>query len=160
MRVLIADDDRLLCELLKEYVSACDHQVVEAVSGGGVAAIQSFTKHAPDVLLLDILMPRLNGFTVCSNVLSRNPNAKVVLMSGQVQADYPSVALSGAVAYLQKPFRLEQLRTVLHSIAGLECEAEDSEPEEEEKVAAAAPSEGSSPDRGEPLRVAFRSIAA
>jgi len=120
MRVLIADDDRLFCELLKEYVAACDHEVVEVVSGGGVAVIQSFSRHEPDVLLLDIMMPRLNGFTVLSNVLSRNPKAKVILMSGQVQNDHPSVLHSGAVAYLQKPFQLEQLRSVLGSLSASE----------------------------------------
>jgi two-component system response regulator (stage 0 sporulation protein A) len=119
MRILIADDDRMMCDMLREFVSACDHQVVAAVSGGGLAAIQSFTLHEPDVLLLDILMPRLNGFTVCHNVLSRNPNAKIVLMSGQVDKNYPSVTQSGAVAYLQKPFRLEDLREVLEAIGAI-----------------------------------------
>ena len=117
MRVLISDDDRLLCELLTEYVSSCDHDVVDAVSSGGVATIQSFTRHAPDVMLLDILMPRLNGFTVCSNVLSRNPKAKIILMSGQVDGDDLSVRQSGAVGYLHKPFGLAELKEALGNLA-------------------------------------------
>ena len=117
MRILIADDDLLLCELLKEYVSACDHEVVETVSSGGAATIQSYNRHEPDVVLLDVLMPRLDGLLVCSNVLSRHPNAKIVLMSGQVQRNSDLVAKSGAVAYLRKPFHLEELREVLNSIA-------------------------------------------
>ncbi len=118
MRVLIADDDRLVCEMLKEYVLACGHEVVDTISGGGITVIQSYGRYLPDVVLLDILMPRLNGFTVCHNVLSRYPNAKVILMSGQVERNHLSVTQSGAVAYLQKPFLLEELQTVLASIAG------------------------------------------
>ncbi len=116
MRVLIADDDRLMCELLKEYVSVCGHEVIDVVTAGGLAAIQSFAKHAPDVVLLDILMPRFNGFTVCQNLLSRNPAAKVVLMSGQVDASYPSIAQCGASAYLKKPFLLSDLRAVFDNL--------------------------------------------
>ncbi len=117
MRVLIADDDRLVCEMLREYVISCGHEVVEIVCGGGLSVIQSFGRHVPDVVLLDILMPRLNGFTVCHNVLSRYPNAKIILMSGQVERTHLSVAHSGAAAYLQKPFLLEDLRNVLNTLA-------------------------------------------
>ncbi len=120
MRVLISDDDRLVCELLTEYVVACDHSVVEAVSGGGLATIQSYAKHTPDILLLDVLMPRLNGLTVCHSVLSRNPLAKIVLMSGQLDVTDSNVQQAGAVAYLKKPFSLEELREVLHSVEAAE----------------------------------------
>ncbi|HEY2342404.1 MAG TPA: response regulator [Chthoniobacteraceae bacterium] len=117
MRILIADDDLLVCELLREYVTACDHEVVETVSSGGAATIQSYNRHAPDLVLLDVLMPRCDGLLVCSNVLSRHPNAKIVLMSGQVQEDSQEVKNSGAVAYLHKPFNLDELRGVLDSLA-------------------------------------------
>jgi DNA-binding response OmpR family regulator len=117
MRILIADDDMLFCELLREYVTACDHEVVETVSTGGAATIQSYNRHSPDLMLLDVLMPRFDGFLVCSNVLSRHPKAKIVLMSGQVQRENPDVMNSGAVAYLHKPFQLEELRGVLESLA-------------------------------------------
>jgi DNA-binding response OmpR family regulator len=116
MRVLIADDDRLVCEMVKEYVLSCGHEVLETVCGGGLSVIQSYGRHLPDVMILDVLMPRLNGFTVCHNVLSRHPEAKVILMSGQVDRSNYSVTHSGAVAYLQKPFGLEELRALLISL--------------------------------------------
>lgn len=116
MRLLIADDDRLVCEMLKSYAEAFGHEVVETVSGGGLAVIQSYSRHRPDAVLLDVVMPRLNGFTVCRNILSRYPEAKIILMSGVIDPDDYSIAQSGAVAYLQKPFEMSVLDALLKSV--------------------------------------------
>lgn len=113
MRVVIADDDRQIVELLAAYVTACDHEVVDTVTAGGLAVIQSCARHRPDVVLLDIVMPKFNGFTVCQQLVSRNPNVKVLLMSGLVDCEYPSVSRCGAVGYLQKPMLFEQVRDAL-----------------------------------------------
>lgn len=113
MRVVIADDDRSVVELLVAFVTACDHEVVDVVTAGGLAVIQSCTRHQPDLVLLDIVMPKFNGFTVCQQLVSRNRNVKVVLISGLIDCAYPSVAKCGAVAYLQKPMHFEEIRDVL-----------------------------------------------
>lgn len=117
MRVLIADDDRNIIELLTAFVTACEHEVVATVTGGGLAVIQSCSRHRPDVVLLDIIMPLFNGFTVCQQLLSRHPAMKVVLMSGQVESAYPSVATCGAVGYLAKPMQFAELREALEKAA-------------------------------------------
>ena len=117
MRLLIADDDRLVCEMLKRFCETCGHEVVEIVSGGGLSVIQSYGRHLPDILLLDVLMPRLNGFTVCRNIVSRYPDAKVILMSGIVDRDDDAVGHSGAAAFLQKPFEVGVLDALLTSIS-------------------------------------------
>ncbi len=117
LRVLIADDDRVKCLLLKEYICSCEHEVVEAVTAGGIAAIQSYARYSPDVVLLDVSMRRLNGFTVCQNLLSRNPNAKIVLMSDRMDENDLSVMRSGATGFLRKPFHLEEVREMLDFLA-------------------------------------------
>jgi CheY-like chemotaxis protein len=124
MRILIADDDRFLCRMLQRYVLACGHQVVETVSAGGLSVIQSYGRHLADLVLLDIRMPRLNGLTVCHTILSRHPDAKIVLMSGVMDRHDYSVAHSGAAAYLQKPFELEELGALLMSLAPEEAAPE------------------------------------
>jgi two-component system chemotaxis response regulator CheY len=116
MRVLIADDDRLLAVLLAQLVRECDHEVVATVTGGGLAVIRSYVEHKPDVVLLDILMPRCNGFTVCHALRSRDPEAKVIFISGQYESGHPNVKSSGATAYLRKPLLLEELRATLASM--------------------------------------------
>jgi len=117
MRVLIADDDRDLAEALAHYVRECQHEVVDTVTSGGLSVIRSFAQHEPDVVLLDIKMPRFNGLTVCHALLSRNPEAKIVFVSGSVESGHPFVKGCGATAYLSKPVVLEELRETLGRLA-------------------------------------------
>ncbi len=137
MRILVADDDRDLADALVEFVRECNHEVVDKVTGGGLAVIQSFARHNPDVVLLDIMMPRCNGLTVCHALLSRNPNAKIVFMSGKVESDHPFVAACGATAYIQKPVLLDELRVILNNIAGTDTEQPATSEEESNAVVAA-----------------------
>ena len=116
MRVLIADDDREMAEVLSEYVRECGHEVAASVTSGGLSVIQSFARHQPDVVLLDIMMPRFNGLTVCHALLSRNPEAKVIFVSGQVDGKHPFVSGCGASAYLQKPVSLSELRRAFDAV--------------------------------------------
>jgi CheY-like chemotaxis protein len=116
MRILIADDDKLVCDLLSQFVRFCEHEVVATVSGGGLAVIQSFAKLKPDVVLLDVLMPRFNGLTVCHALKSRQPDAKVILMSGMVDEAHPFVSGCNANGFLQKPMHIDDLRDALEAI--------------------------------------------
>jgi DNA-binding NarL/FixJ family response regulator len=116
MRILIADDDKLVCDLLAQFVRFCEHEVVATVSGGGLAVIQSFARLRPDVVLLDVLMPRFNGLTVCHALKSRQPDAKVILMSGMVDESHPFVSGCGANGFLQKPMHIDDLRDALEAI--------------------------------------------
>ena len=117
MRVLIADDDHEMADVLAEYVQECEHEVVAKVTGGGLSVIQNFARFEPDVVLLDIMMPRFNGLTVCHALLSRKPDAKVIFVSGQVKGDHPFLSRSGAVGYIEKPIRVQELRDALAAAA-------------------------------------------
>ena len=119
MRVLIADDDHDMADALAEFVRECGHEVVAKVTGGGLAVIHGFARFAPDVVLLDIMMPKFNGLTVCHALLSRNPNAKVIFVSGRVKGDHPFVSGARAVGYVQKPVRLAELRDALAAVTPL-----------------------------------------
>src|SRR3954467_10123204 len=116
MRVLIADDDKLVCDLLSQFVRFCGHEVFATVSGGGLAVIPSFARLQPDVVLLDVLMPRFNGLTVCHALKSRKPDAKIILMSGMVDESHPFVSGCGAHGFLQKPMHIDDLRDALIAI--------------------------------------------
>ncbi len=61
----------------------CGHEVVGTVTGGGLAVIQAFARYEPDAVLLDLMMPRFNGLTVCHALLSRKPDAKIIFISGR-----------------------------------------------------------------------------
>jgi CheY-like chemotaxis protein len=114
MRVLIADDQRSVGTTLASLVSHCQHEVVEIV-GSGLEAIQAYNRHHPDVVLMDYWMSKLNGLTACRNILSKDPSARVILVSGQSPLD--ELADSGAIAVLLKPVSLWQLESALNTAA-------------------------------------------
>lgn len=114
MRILIADDQKSVGTSLAELVGCCNHEVVEVV-GSGLEAIQAYTKHQPDIVLMDYWMPKLNGATACRNILARDPAARVILVSGWSPTD--DVSHAGALTILAKPVRLERLEAALNAAA-------------------------------------------
>jgi DNA-binding response OmpR family regulator len=116
MRVLVADDDKELAAALADSVKECGHDVVGTVTGGGLAVIQAFARCQADAVLLDIMMPRFNGLTVCHALLSRKPDAKIIFVSGNLDEKDPFITGCGASAYLHKPVSLAQLRGALDTV--------------------------------------------
>lgn len=112
---MIADDQKSVGATLAAMVAQCQHEVVEVV-GSGLEAIQAYTRHRPDVVLMDYMMPRLNGATACRNILARHPKARIILVSGS--AMNKEIAKAGAVKILTKPVQLEQLYTALYDVGG------------------------------------------
>jgi CheY-like chemotaxis protein len=114
MRVLIADDEREVGRSLADLVRICNHQIVGVVASG-LEAIQAYNRYHPDLVLMDYRMPKLNGATACRNILSKDPAARIILVSGWSPSDEASA--SGAIAMLPKPVSLEQLNAALNSVA-------------------------------------------
>jgi two-component system, chemotaxis family, chemotaxis protein CheY len=114
MRVLIADDQRTVGTSLADLVRSCNHEIVGVV-GSGLEAIQAYTRHHPDVVLMDYWMPKLNGATACRNILAKDPTARVILVSAWSPSD--DATQSGAVAILPKPVDLDRLEAALHDAA-------------------------------------------
>ena len=112
MRVLIADDQKSVGATLADLVSACHHEVVEVV-GSGLEAIQAYTRHRPDVVLMDYWMSKLNGGTACRNILAKDPAARVILVSGW--SPLKELDDSGAISVLSKPVDIGQLEQALES---------------------------------------------
>ena len=112
MRVLIADDQKSVGTTLAELVTHCNHEVVEVV-GSGFEAIQAYSRHQPDVVLMDYWMSKLNGATACRNILAKYPMARVILVSAW--APTTDLDQSGAVAILSKPVELSQLMDALNA---------------------------------------------
>ena len=114
MRVLIADDQRDVGRSLEDLVRACKHEIVGVV-GSGFEAIQAYTRLRPDLVLMDYRMPKLNGATACRFILSKDPAARIILVTGWSPSNDTSA--SGAIAILLKPIDLERLNATLNSVA-------------------------------------------
>jgi two-component system chemotaxis response regulator CheY len=111
MRILIADDQRQVGTTLAALVARCQHEVVEVV-GSGLEAVQAYDRHKPDVVLMDYWMAKLNGATACRHIVSRDPSARVILISAWSPPNDPKE--SGAIAVLAKPVDLDQLEKALN----------------------------------------------
>ena len=114
MRILIADDQASVGTTLAALVSHCQHEVVQVV-GSGLEAIQAYDRYKPDVVLMDYWMAKLNGATACRNIVSKDPSARVILVSAWSPTEHPED--SGAIAVLAKPVDLDRLNQVLDQAA-------------------------------------------
>lgn len=110
--ILIVDDDPELRSLLTQALER-DGWIVECVTDGA-AALRSLQDHLPSVVLLDLAMPCMDGWTVLARraVEQAWMRVPVVAMSGN-HSQGPTVVELGANAFLPKPFSLELLRATL-----------------------------------------------
>ncbi len=110
-RILIADDDPLLRDLLIHKLSAEGYQVFAAVDGGEVFA--AVAAHDPDLIVLDGMMPVMDGFEVLRR-LKAHPQASsapVIMLTGMKgEADIVGALKLGAADYLVKPFIPDELK--------------------------------------------------
>ena len=110
MRVAIVDDEELARKVVREYLSACEDVEIVAECANGFEAVKAVTDVKPDLLLLDIQMPRLDGFEVLELV---GREVGVIFVTA-----YDKYALRAfevhAVDYLLKPFGPERLREALN----------------------------------------------
>jgi DNA-binding NarL/FixJ family response regulator len=118
VRVLIVDDDDLMRAGLKSVLASDDSIQVVGEIGDGREAVESTREHRPDVVLMDIRMPGLDGIAATRDVLAATPNVKVVMLTTFEDDDYIFGALNaGASGFLLKRTRPEELIAAIHTIA-------------------------------------------
>lgn len=117
MRVLIVDDESLIRMDLRDIIESCGHEVV-AEGTNGVEALALCKKHKPDIILMDVKMPELDGIKAARQI-GFHHEAPVVLLTSYSQQDLIDKARdSGVYGYLIKPVREEQLVPTLEMALG------------------------------------------
>ena len=117
MRVLIVDDESLIRMDLRDIIESCGHEVV-AEGTNGVEALELCKKHKPDIILMDVKMPELDGIEAARQI-GFHHEAPVVLLTSYSQQDLIDKARdSGVYGYLIKPVREEQLVPSLEMALG------------------------------------------
>jgi DNA-binding response OmpR family regulator len=107
MRILIADDDADLVEGLRWYLEAEGYEVVAARDGE--SAVEIFREEKPDLVILDIMMPRMDGMEVCE-MISRESDAMIMMLSARDgEIDKVRALKIGADDYVTKPFHILEL---------------------------------------------------
>lgn len=109
-KVLVVDDDEHILRSLSQYLELEDFNVVSASSG--VEALEKFTTEKPDLVVLDVMMPGMDGFQVLETLRkdAHKPNVPVLMLTARDQhADIMKGYQMGATSYLIKPFNLDEL---------------------------------------------------
>jgi DNA-binding NarL/FixJ family response regulator len=116
--VLLADDDDLMRAGLKAVLSSDDAIDVVGEAGSGRAAVAEARAHRPEVVLMDVRMPDLDGISATRELLAVSPEVKVAILTTFEQDDYIFGALSaGASGFLLKRTKPEDLIAAIHTLA-------------------------------------------
>ena len=103
MRIIVVDDDRLVCDSLKIILGARGDIEVAGIGSTGHDAVRLYRKLQPDIALLDIQMPELDGLAAARAILADDPQARIVFLTTFADDEYIVSALRlGARGYLIK----------------------------------------------------------
>ena len=112
LRVLIADDDGVTLMVLRRILATFGHAVV-AEAGDGQQAVRLARETNPDLLILDIRMPAMDGLQVARHIQNERPIPTIILSAHTESGLGGEAAAAGAHAYLVKPFTAEQLKPAI-----------------------------------------------
>jgi DNA-binding NtrC family response regulator len=114
-KIMIVDDEEIVRVSLRNWLNEDGHSVVCA--GSGEEALERLEQDVPDVMLLDIKMPRMSGLEVLAKVRALKPEVQVVMMTAYASVESAVEAMrAGAYDYLVKPFEPEELRILITRI--------------------------------------------
>jgi len=117
IRILLADDHTLVRAGIRSLLESIDDVEVVAEAGEGREALELIAKHRPDVALLDIGMPGLNGLEVAKRTPQASPGTRIIILSMHADAAYVKKALRAGVAgYLLKGASVVELPLALQAV--------------------------------------------
>jgi len=112
IKVMIVDDEVAMREILKLMLK--DFIVIEATNGK--EALELFKMEKPDIVLMDIMMPIMNGVDATKEIKKIDPKAKVVAITAYASSKGEKMAAAGADYILRKPFTRKEVITLIEKI--------------------------------------------
>ena len=117
-RIMIADDSDAIRMVLRDILDIGQHELV-AEAANGFEAVEKFNETKPDLLILDMAMPKKDGIHALKEILAANPNAKIVMVTASDNLNTMNECINaGALAYLLKPFNFEDVLTTITKTLG------------------------------------------
>lgn len=116
IRAIIADDEAFIRQVLMKMLERLGVEVV-GVAENGREAVDLYRKHRPDLAILDIAMPVMDGLEATKAILSADPAATILMCTSFSSKQYVVEALQqGAKGYLNKPFDLNKIREQIATV--------------------------------------------
>jgi DNA-binding NtrC family response regulator len=114
IKILIIDDEKAVADILKDFLSHKERSVDVCYSG--LSGIQSIQKNSYDLLIVDLVMPKVGGLDILRYAKKINPDALVIIITGHASLETAVMAIKeGAYDYIRKPCKLEEIRIVVEN---------------------------------------------
>lgn len=112
--ILIVDDEMRMRRVIADYLHIKNYRTVEAADG--VEALELFNREHPDLVLLDVMMPRMNGWDVCKEIRRTSKTPIIMLTAKSEENDELQGFELGADEYIAKPFSLKILTARIEAV--------------------------------------------
>ena len=112
--ILVVEDDRNISDLIRMYMEKEGFEVRSAYDGG--KAVEEFEKQAPDLVLLDIMLPVMDGWTVCAKIRETSQVPIIMLTAKSEVNDRITGLEMGADDYIVKPFEMKELMARINAV--------------------------------------------
>ena len=114
-KILVVDDAEFLRVRIKKLLSGAGHDVIEAENGA--KACETYTSEHPDVVLMDITMPEMDGLAALKTIKGTDPAASVVMLTALGQESVVLEAIkAGAKDFVVKPFDPDRVLAAVHKV--------------------------------------------
>ena len=116
IKILVVDDEKWIVNALKMSLECDNYKVIEAYTGDG--AIRKVHGEAPDLILLDIMLPDMTGYEIC-NKLRKDPLTRsipIIMLTGMGETGRIAGLELGADEYITKPFDLNELKAKIRAV--------------------------------------------
>ncbi|MDY2585765.1 response regulator transcription factor [Winogradskyella aquimaris] len=115
IKVLLAEDEAALGQIIKETLETRDFEVV--LCGNGEKAFEKYNSEHPEILVLDVMMPKKDGFTLAKEIRAIDDTIPIIFLTAKSQtADVVEGFSIGGNDYLKKPFSMEELIVRIHNL--------------------------------------------
>jgi len=117
-KILYVEDEPFLGRIVKESLESRDFEV--NMANDGAKAVDLFRKVAPDICVLDIMLPSKDGYSIAKNIRQVNPNVPIIFVTAKTQTeDLLKGFEAGGNDYLRKPFSMEELIVRVNNLLNL-----------------------------------------
>ena len=117
--VLVVEDDRNIAELLQMYLEKEGYDVTVAADGG--QGLSKFRSHQPDLVLLDVMMPVMDGWSVCKAIRAESQTPVIMLTAKSETDDKVTGLKHGADDYITKPFEMKEVLARIEAVLRRSC---------------------------------------